>query len=143
MNRILSTTIVFVSFACAPLLGNAQDIKPDATIDISGDNVALGVGYTTANGTLHFDGKSYPVQLQRLNADEIDGARMAASGDVYHLTRLGDLNGDYAAVSTGAASGADDDGTAVQNQNGVVIDLDATSEGRNVSVEGFSMKLAR
>ena len=145
MYRFISITIAFISLAFAPLAVNAQDNAPDATIDIIGNNVDLGVEYTQARATLYFDGKSYPVQLQGLKADEIAGGRMVAVGEVYHLTRPEDLNGNYSALSADTALGDDAEGAAVQNQNGVIIKLHATTEGADVdlSVDGFAVKVAQ
>ncbi len=144
MNRILSAIVVFVTFASAPLLANAAG-TPDATLDISGSRGAIGVGYVQASGTLHFQGQDYPVHLQGLTVGEVGGGTITATGDVYSLRNLNDLDGNYVAVSAGAALGGGGDGTAMQNQNGVVIKLRGTTQGAdvNLSIDGFALKIAR
>jgi hypothetical protein len=144
MNRILSVIAVFVTFAFAPLLASAER-TPDAALDISGSRGAIGVGYVQASGTLHFQGQDYPVQVRGLTVGEVGGGRYTATGDVYNLGKLDDLDGHYFAVSAGAALGGGSDGTAMQNQNGVVIKLSATTQGAdlNLSIDGFALKLAR
>jgi hypothetical protein len=64
---------------------------------------------------------------------------------VYNLRKLDDLNGNYVAVSAGAALGGGSDGTAMQNQNGVMVKLRATTQGAdlNLSIDGFALKLAK
>jgi len=144
MNRILSTIVISVSLAVAPLLAHAAG-TPDATIDISGDKTAVGIGYTQMRGTLHFKGGSYPVQVKGLSFGEVGAAKITATGQVYHLARLDDLNGNYTAVSAGVAVGGGGEGTTMENQNGVVINLRGTTQGVdvNVSIDGFSLKLGQ
>ena len=144
MNRILSAIAIFVTFALAPLLSNAAD-APDATLDISGTRAAVGVGFVQASGTLHFQGQNYPVQVQGLTVGEVGGATITATGEVYNLSNLNDLDGNYVAASAGAALGDGGGGTAMQNQNGVVIKLRGTTQGADVrlSIDVFALKLAR
>jgi hypothetical protein len=144
MNRILSAIVVFVTFAFAPLLSSAAG-TPDATLDISGSRGAVGVGYLQASGTLHFQGQDYPVQVQGLTVGEVGGGTFTATGDAYNLRKPSDLDGNYVAASAGAALGGGSDGTAMQNQNGVVIKLRATTQGAdlNLSIDGFALKLAK
>jgi hypothetical protein len=144
MNRILATILVFATLSLAPLLSNAAG-TPEATLDISGNRVAVGVGYVQASGTLHFQGLDYPVRVRGLTVGEVGGDTITATGDVYNLSKLDDLNGNYVAVSTGAALGGGSDGTAMQNQNGVVVKLRATTQGAdlNLSIDGFALKLAK
>jgi len=144
MNRILSSIIISVSLAI-PLLAAADDSTPDATIEISGKTVAAGVGYTQGSGTLHYGDRSWPVRLDGLSVGSVGAASIAASGNVYHLARLEDLDGNYTAISAGATLGAGGAVSAMQNQNGVVIELQSTTEGvhANLSIDGFTLKLAR
>ena len=144
MNRILSVIVVFATLAFVPLLAGAAG-TPDATLDISGSRGAVGVGYLKGNGTLHFQGQDYPVQVQGLTVGEVGGGTFTASGDVYNLRKLSDFDGNYVAASAGAALGGGSDGTAMQNQNGVVIKLRTTTQGAdlNLSIDGFALKLAK
>ena len=144
MKRILSAIFVFATLALAPLLSVAAG-APNATLDISGSRGAVGVGFVQASGTLHFQGQDYPVQVQGLTVGEVGGGTITATGDVYNLGTLDDLNGNYVAVSAGAALGGGSDATAMQNQNGVVIKLHATTQGAdlNFSIDGFALTLAK
>ena len=144
MNRIVSAVFVFATLALAPLLSVAAD-PPTATLDISGSRGAVGVGYLQASGTLHFQGQDYPVQVQGLTVGELGGGTFTATGDVYNLRKLSDLDGNYIAGSAGAALGGGSDGTAMQNLNGVVIKLRTSTQGAdlNLSVDGLAVKLAK
>ena len=85
------------------------------------------------------------MQLQGLTVGEVGGGTITATGDVYNVRELNDLDGNYVAVSAGAALGSGSDGTAMQNQNGVLIKLRATTQGAdlNLSIDGFAVKLAK
>jgi hypothetical protein len=144
MNRILSAIVAFTALALAPLLSSAA-ATPDATLDLSGSRVAVGVGMVQASGTLHFRGQSYPVHVQGLTVGEVGGGTITATGDVYNLSKLNDLDGNYVAASAGAALGGGGGGTVMQNQNGVVIKLRGTTQGADVrlSIDVFALTLAR
>ena len=45
----------------------AQSSKPDATLNLSGGSVAAGIGYSWGNGTLSYNGKTYPVKIEGLS----------------------------------------------------------------------------
>jgi hypothetical protein len=142
MNRIISASLVALSIFCAPLMASAAE-APDATIEFTGGTVAAGVGYSWAKGTLQYEGKSYPVDLKGLSVAAIGAGSVKASGDVYHLAKLDDFNGNYTAVSAGVTVAGGGQATAMENQNGVVIKLRSTTQGLqfNLSVEGVALKL--
>jgi hypothetical protein len=122
----------------------ADTPKPDATIEVSGSSVGVGVGFTEAKGTLNYQGKSYPVRLQGVSLAQVGATNLTAAGEVYHVTRLQDVVGNYTAVSAGAALADGGTETTMQNPNGVVIKLHTTSKGVDLrlSVDGVSLKLA-
>jgi hypothetical protein len=144
MNRILSVILVFATLALGPQLSVAAG-APNATLELSGSRGAVGVGYLQASGTLHFQGQDYPVRVQGLTVGEVGGGTITATGDVYNLSKLNDVDGNYVAVSAGAALGGGSDGTTMQNQNGVVTKLRATTQGAdlNLSIDGFALRRAK
>jgi hypothetical protein len=121
----------------------AADTPPDATVDFSGGNVSAGVGYTWGNGTLHYQGKNYRFRLKGLSVPAVGAERIQASGEVFHLARLADFNGNYAAVSAGATVAGGASVADMKNQHGTVIHLHSTTQGLdfNLSVDGVSIKL--
>jgi hypothetical protein len=145
MNRTLAALLVSASLVCVAPFASAEKAAPDATIELSGKTVAVGVGYTEAKGTLHYQGKSYPVVLKGLSAGQIGASTITAAGEVYHLASVKDLDGNYTSVSAGVALAGGGTGTAMQNQKGVVINLRGTTEGVDLrlSVDGVSVKVAQ
>lgn len=134
-----------LSLAASPLIANAESAKPDATLELSGKTVAVGVGVTEAKGTLHYQGQSYRVHMQGLSLAQVGASNIEATGEVYHLNRLQDVRGNYVAASAGAAVVDGHAETTMKNQNGVVIKLHAATNGVDLrlSVDGVSLELAQ
>jgi hypothetical protein len=123
-------------------LAAAQSV-PSGTVELSGGSVAVGIGYTWGHGTLIFDGKRYGLKVQGLSIVQVGISQYTASGTVYGLTKLSDINGIYTAVSAGAAVAGGASATTMKNSNGVVIQWVATHQGINLSLsaKGVSMHL--
>ncbi|HEX9391102.1 MAG TPA: hypothetical protein VF928_07305 [Usitatibacteraceae bacterium] len=143
MIRKFKAFCLAVCMLAIPVLSFAAGDAPDATIELSGGTVAAGIGYTWGEGILHFQGKSIPVKVNGLSVASVGAGSIKASGDVYHLDKLADFNGNYTAVSAGLAIAGGGAATAMQNQNGVVIKLRTTTQGLqiNLSVDGVALKL--
>jgi hypothetical protein len=123
-------------------LAAAQSL-PSGTVELSGGSVAAGIGYTWGHGTLIFDGKRYRLKVQGLSIVQVGISQYTASGTVYGLTKLSDINGIYTAVSAGAAVAGGASATTMKNSNGVVIQWVATHQGFNLSLsaKGVSIDL--
>jgi hypothetical protein len=121
----------------------SKDDKPSAKLTLSGTSAAIGVGTTWGSGTLVYRGKKYPVRLRGLDVGGVGGAKIDAHGDVYHLKRLADFDGTYAAVGAGAAAGPGAGHSIMRNEHGVVIDLATQSEGVLVKagVDGVRLEI--
>ena len=130
------TIALFVLISCGLLqvrLAASQDI-PDATIEFSGGSVAAGIGYTWGRGILTYQGKHYPIKVDGLSIVHVGVSHYTASGAVYHLTQVTDINGVYTAVSAGAAVAGGASATAMKNSKGVVIQMVSTHVGLNFSL---------
>jgi len=106
----------------------AED-KPDATIKLSGGSVAVGIGYSWGGGTLTYKGKTYEVEVKGLSVGDVGASQVEASGNVYHLAKLSDFDGNYTAAGVGATVAGGASAAAMKNQNGVVINLVSTTQG--------------
>jgi hypothetical protein len=119
----------------------AEDEKPDATLELTQTSVALVIGYTWGGGTLTFQNKSYPVEIDGLTFMALGVARAKASAEVFNLKKLEDFNGTYMAASAEGTLGAGAGATTMRNQNGVVIRLFTTTEGLNLKVSPEGLRL--
>jgi hypothetical protein len=64
-----------------------------------------------------------------------------ASGTVYDLTKVSDINGIYTAVSAGAAIAGGASATAMKNDKGVVIQMVSTHQGINFSLSAKGVRI--
>ena len=121
----------------------AKEEKPDATIRLSGGGVAAGIGFSWGKGTLIYKGKDYPISVEGLSLGKVGITSATASGDVYHLKKLEDFDGNYTGVGAGMTLAGGRSAVTVKNQNGVRIRLISTNRGVDVSVAkgGVEMKL--
>jgi hypothetical protein len=106
----------------------AED-TPDATIKLHGGSVAVGIGYSWGGGTLTYKGKTYEVEVKGLSVGDVGASKVEASGNVYHLAKLSDFDGNYTAAAAGVTVAGGASATAMKNQNGVVINLVSTTQG--------------
>jgi hypothetical protein len=120
-----------------------KDEKPDARLTLKGTSAAIGVGTTWGSGTLTYKGRAHPVRIRGLDIGAVGGATINAAGEVYHLTKLSDFDGTYAAVGAAAAAGPGAGHSLMRNQKGVVIDLASESEGVQVKagIDGVKLEL--
>ena len=117
--------------------------KPDATIRLSAGSVAAGIGFSWGSGVLRYKGKNYPFTVDGVSVGDIGVTKAEASGSVYHLKTLEDFNGNYTAASAGATLGGGGSASAMQNQNGVKINLVSTTRGLKLklAVDGVKIQL--
>jgi hypothetical protein len=131
---------VLAVLAVAPAL--AKD-TPSATLTLKGGAVAVGIGYSWGGGTLHFKGKDYPLKVDGLSVVDIGASKYTASGAVYHLTNVSDIEGVYAAASAGATVAGGASVSSMKNDKGVVVTLKSTRAGLQFTLapKGVTIKL--
>jgi len=98
--------------------------------------VAAGVGLHWGGGTLTYKGKDYPVDVTGLSVGDVGVSKIEASGKVYNLKGLADFDGNYTAVGAGATVAGGGAVTTMRNQNGVTVDLVATTQGVKFALGG-------
>jgi len=136
--------VVAVGTLVAALAGVVAAQAKNGTLTLSDGSVAAGVGFSWGKGTLAYAGKTYPVKVEGLSVGEIGIVRATATGTVSNLTKVGDFSGNYVAVGAGAAAAGGAGVAVMQNQNGVVIELQSTTQGASLKLgaEGLRLTLA-
>jgi hypothetical protein len=139
---LAAVAAIFLSCTSVTILA-AADRTPDATIDLSGGSVAVGVGIDWAKGTLHFKGLDVPVKVKGLSLVRVGASKMSATGEVYNLKELSEFAGNYSAVAAGAALAGGGAVSAMQNDHGVVMQLRSTTVGidLDLGVKGLEFSL--
>jgi hypothetical protein len=116
---------MLAAFVVAAPLSHAQ--TADATFELSAGTERAGIGYSWARGRLYYGDRSYPFRLDGLSVVDVD-VPLEASGVVYHLARLSDLDGTYTEVEVDPALAGAGYTAAIENEHGVLIGLRSTTQ---------------
>lgn len=134
---VLSAALVFVGGVAA------ADDKPSGTVTIESKSVALGVGVSWGDGKLRYKGVTHSFSVKGLSVIDLGVSRVSARGKVFHLNKLEDFPGNYAAAQAGAVVGGGMSVVVLKNQNGVEMELTSTQTGVKLTLsgEGIEVKL--
>ena len=137
--------VTMAALAACVTLARADEKTPDATIRLSAGSVAAGVGVSWGSGTLSFKGKDYPIDVKGLSVGDVGATKIEASGKVYNLKSIDDFNGNYTAVGAGLTAAGGGGAAAMKNQNGVTVELVATTQGVKFALGGggVAMKIKK
>jgi len=143
MKRIFMCMMVMVMVFFLVGTVTAQDKKPDATLKLSQGQVAVGIGFSWGSGVLTYEGKEHPFKITGLSIIDVGITKAEASGSVYNLKKLEDFNGTYTSVAAEGTLAGGGGVVAMKNQNGVQINLVATTQGANIklSLDGVKYTL--
>ena len=142
MKRFALLTVVMMAlFVCLSGPAVAQEVKPDATLELSQGQVGVGIGFSWGSGTLTYQGKKYPVKVEGLSVGEVGIAKAEAVGQVYGLKKLEDFDGNYTSVTAEGTFGGGAGAISMKNQHSVVINLLSTTKGINVKLAASGVKL--
>ncbi len=136
-----------IAFAAAAALSvsaaSAADMPmtPSGKITISETQIGFLVGGSLGGGTLTFKGHSHKFKIGGLSVGNIGVSKTRATGTVYNLTNLADFDGTYAKAEASATLGAGKGALQLQNDKGVVIKLETSSGGVQLSAGGGGVKI--
>jgi hypothetical protein len=140
MRRIMG--LVTVAALGLALVAQAKEKKtPDATLALHEGSIAAGIGISWGGGTLTYKGKHYPVDVKGLSVGDVGATKIEASGKVYHLKKLSDFNGNYTAVGAGLTAAGGGSVAVMKNQNGVTVELVATTQGLKFALGGAGVDM--
>ena len=104
--------------------------RPSGRVVIRQTEFALIGSMSSGDGTLYFRRRSYPFLISGLGIGGVGVSTLDASGDVYGLVRLSDMEGSYGQGRAGWALMRLGDGHLwLENQKGVVLRLAAQRKG--------------
>jgi hypothetical protein len=141
MKRVTASILVLAMvLVLSGLALAAEDKKPDATLKLSEGQVALGIGWSWGKGILTYKGKDYPFKVEGLSVGDVGVTKADAVGKVYNLKKMSDFNGTYTSAAAQGTLGGGAGASTMKNQNGVVINLESTTQGVNVKLAGEGVK---
>ena len=121
---------------------------PDGTLKITSRMVSPGIGLSWGDGILTYKGRDYPFTFKATGLfRDVDTEMTAAeiSGQVFNLQNLEDFSGNYQKVESDESVRGGTGRATMKNQNGVVVSLVSTVEGRkfNLAREGMDIELKK
>jgi hypothetical protein len=135
---VLVMALVFSGFAFAA--EKKTEKKPDATLELTEGQVALGIGWSWGKGVLTYKGKKYPFKVEGLSVGDVGITKAEATGNVNDLKKLEDFSGKYLSAAAEATVGAGAGAVAMQNDKGVVVYLFPKTKGVNLKLAGEGVK---
>ena len=119
----------------------AEDKAPDATVSISEGSVAAGIGWSWGRGEISYQGKTYHFKIDGLSVAEVGITKAEASGTVYNLKDLADINGVFAAAGAEGTAGKGAGVSSLRNAKGVVINLKSETKGADIKLAASGLKI--
>ncbi len=143
MRMKILMSVALLAALLLSALPSAMAEKVDGTVSVQSKSFALGIGWSWGDGTLKYKGKTHTFSVDGLSVVDAGYSSMSAVGEVYHLKDINDFNGTYTAAEAGVAVGGGGAGLTMKNQNGVVINLEATQQGVKLTFgpKGMNIKL--
>jgi hypothetical protein len=138
--RVTALAMLCAIWAFPASAQDSQPSQPSASVTIRQVQVAFIGSGAVGGGMLYYRGRSYPFKLGGLGIGGFGISRLEASGTVYNMRSLQDINGVYAQVRSGWAIGDQGRGRMwLQNPNGVYLKLQARRQGLALSLGADGM----
>ena len=113
-----------------------------ARVSISQVQLALVGSAAVGGGTLHFKGRNYPFTINGLGVGGLGVSKLEATGEVYQLARVSDLDGVYGQVRVGWALANQGNGRLwLENDKGVVLRLRTKRQGLMLAVGADAVRI--
>ena len=139
----IAMAAVVVLAGSATLAAAAPRAQPSTSARLSGDSVALGVGYGWGRGVLSFQGRNTPFTLTGVTLIEAGADRVEGEAEIYNLNRVEDFAGLYAVAGRSGAFVTMGGGTAIlRNAKGVEIRLHTQSQGLKIALAAGGVSIA-
>jgi hypothetical protein len=141
MKRVTVYVLVLVlGLALCGLSFAKDEKKPDATLNLTEGQVALGIGWNWGKGVLTFKGKEYPFKVDGVSVGDVGITEAKAEGKVYNLKQLSDFEGSFTSAAAEATLGLGAGATAMKNEKGVVVHLFPKTKGVNFKLAAGGVK---
>ena len=119
----------------------ADDKMPDATVRLSEGSVAAGIGWSWGHGEISYQGKTYRIKIDGLSVAEVGITKAEATGTIYNLKDLANINGVYAAAGAEGTAGKGAGVSSLRNAKGVVINLKSETKGADIKIAASGLKI--
>jgi hypothetical protein len=132
--------IVVLLSGCA----SSQKEMPSGSIHFEEWQFMAILGGDWGEGSVGFNGKTYKLKVKGIGVGGLGGQKLSATGHVYHMNNISDLEGTYFQARAGITVVKGKGGLWLKNSKGVTLHIVTHSEGLALSVglEGLKIDLA-
>lgn len=129
-----------------PKYEKSEERIPSGLVSLNFKSVGIGVGGSSGQGILSYQGKDYPFTISGVNLADIGVSNFQGAGKVYDLKSLNDFSGNYATAQAAFAVRGGQSETSMRNAKGVTMII-LSSEGKEsgtrlaLGPSGVSIKL--
>jgi len=139
-ERLLSWTESY------PKYEKPEERIPSGLVSLNFKSAGLGVGGSSGDGVLTFQGKDYPFSISGLSLGEVGASSFQGSGKVYDLKSVADFVGNYGTAQAAFAVRGGQSDVSMRNAKGVTIVVlpnEGKESGTRLSLggSGVSIKL--
>ena len=121
-----------------------EERVPSGLVTLTMKSVAIGVGGSSGEGVLNFQGRSYPFSISGVSLVDIGISSFTGAGKVYDLRSPADLTGTYAASQSTFAIAGGATAMSMKNDKGVTIVIlknEGQESGTQLSIGPAGMKI--
>jgi len=102
---------------------------PSGFVSLNFKSVGIGIGGSSGEGMLSFQGKDYPFTISGFNLADLGVSSFQGVGKVYDLKSLNEFSGNYAAAQAAFAVRGGQSELSMRNGNGVTV-IVVANEGK-------------
>jgi len=140
--RMMKYTLGAIAVVLLTAATGQPDMRvPSATITIDERQFGFLIGGSIGGGSLQFGDTLYPFKIGGVSFGDIGVSHVRGFGRVFNLARVMDFAGTYTRVAASATIGNGSGLLRLRNKHGVVIELDTTSKGLQLSAGAGGVKV--
>jgi hypothetical protein len=123
-----------------------EERVPVGVVSLNFKSVGVGIGGSSGDGVLSFQGRDYPFSISGLNLADVGVSNFQGAGKVYELKNVNDFPGNYASAQATFAVRGGQSEVSMRNGKGVTIVILA-NEGKesgtrfNLGPSGVTLRL--
>ena len=129
-----------------PKYEKPEERIPSGLVTLNFKSVGVGIGSSSGEGVLNYQGREYPFTISGLNLGDLGVSSFQGAGKVYDLKNVNDFTGNYAGSEAGFAVRGGQSELSMRNSKGVTVVVLA-SEGKEsgtrikLGASGVNIKL--
>lgn len=142
MTTIKYTLGVAAAILLTAAAGQPELRLPSATMTIDETQFGFLLGGNIGGGSLQFGDRFYKFKIGGISVGDIGASHVRGFGRVFNLDRVADFAGTYTRVGASATLVNGSGLLRLRNRNGVVLELDTTSKGLQLSAGAGGVKIS-